>query len=321
MSLAHEVQPSIYGQPGFEFDDPIMMPFQLALNSPLLTDWPSFESSAASLRLHPYTAMILDNVRSMFDAVLALPDGASGGQVQQVTAFASGVYDTIGQLPENVPLYESVRSSASAAGGSPDASSSPPNNGSDSGRSPQGKKATSPSSTVTVDRGSPPADVPDPVYRMVRMMATMYCRAIMSRAPLSMVCSPGELMQIWGLSWRIPLGSRVLVLGIYTWAMLTISPSSHSLPPARFIKSLLVNGMLTAAVDNWHVTLAMADRALKLQKWLRGSMVSRGVVFGGEGAIEKHGFAIKEVLPHIANVHKGADEREGEGEGEGEEGI
>jgi hypothetical protein len=120
-----------------------------------------------------------------------------------------------------------------------------------------------------------------------------------------MVCSAGELLQIWGLSWRIPMASRTSILGIYLWTMLSIAPSCHSSAPARFIKTLFVNGFLTAAVENWHVAIAMADSALKLQRWLKGSATSRSLVFGGEGAIEKHGFAVKEVLQNIASVHKG----------------
>lgn len=326
MALSHEAQPDIYGRTGFEFTDPIMVPFQMSLNSPLTTGWPSFTSCSSSLRLHPCTAVILDDVRTMVEAVLALPPDASPEQLQHASSVASWVYGRIGELPENVPMYQLQQARGSPQEASSSDTSSPPNTtesnmspqgGSSKFRSPQSTTARrvsvatsnktqglSPARTEMIDRGSPPTEIPDPVYRMVRMVATIYCRAILSRAPTSMVCSAGELLQIWGLSWRIPMASRTSILGIYLWTMLSIAPSCHSSAPARFIKTLFVNGFLTAAVENWHVAIAMADSALKLQRWLKGSATSRSLVFGGEGAIEKHGFAVKEVLQNIASVHK-----------------
>lgn len=332
MALSHEAQPDIYGRPGFEFNDPIMVPFQMSLNSPLATGWPSFTSCAPSLRLHPCTAMILDDVRTMVEAVLALPPHASSAQLQQASSVASWVYGRIGELPDNVPMYQIPQTRGSPAEASSSDTSSPPNTtdnskpspsneGSSKFRSPQSANArrvsvatssvkmqgSSPAKTEPIDRGSPPTEIPDPVYRMVRMVATIYCRAILSRAPTSMVCSAGELLQIWGLSWRIPMASRSSILGIYLWTMLSIAPSCHSAAPARFIKTLFVNGFLTAAVENWHVAIGMADSALKLQRWLKGSTTSKSLVFGGERAIEKHGFAVKEVLQNISTVHRGND--------------
>lgn len=327
MALSHESQPDIYGHPGFEYTDPIMVPFQMSLNSPLTTGWPSFTSCASSLLLHPCAAMILDDVRTMIETILALPPDASTEQLQQASSVASWVYGRIGELPENVPRYqvrqpktptEASSSDTSSPPNSTESANKPPNEKSSKFKSPQvtiarrvsvapsnKTQGLSPAKTETIDRGSPPTDIPDPVYRMVRMVATIYCRAILSRAPTSMVCSAGELLQIWGLSWRIPMASRTTILGIYLWTMLSIAPSCHSAAPARFIKTLLVNGFLTAAVENWHVAMAMADSALKLQRWLKGSVTSKSLVTGGEGAVEKYGFAVKEVLQNISTVHKG----------------
>ena len=335
MGLAHETQPEIYGHPGFEFEDPIMVPFQLSLNSPLTTAWPSFASCAASLHLHPCTAIILDHVRTMMETVLALTPHATPEQLQHASVVASWVYGRIGELPDNVLLYQPHQSRASHADESSD-TASPPNT-SESAKSPKEKspKTTSTASTTAstrtstgnkggtlspssktelIDRGSPPADIPDPIYRMVRMTATIYTRAVMSRAPTSMVCGDGEVLQIWGLLWRIPLASRTTILGIFLWTLLAIAPSCHALAPARLIRSLFTCGFLTAAVENWHVAIGAADAALKLQRWLKGSTSARGLVFGGEPSIEKHGFAIKEALQNISTVHKGSNGREEEDE-------
>lgn len=334
MGLGHEAQPDIYGHPGFEFNDPIMVPFQLSLNSPLTTGWPTFASCTASLQLHPCTAMILDDVRTMMETVLALPPEATVEQLQHASAVASWVYGRIGELPDNVPLYQSQPLRVSVADGSSDIASP---NSNDSGKSsketspnttspatansrtkstPNNGQGLSPSKTEVIDRGSPPSDATDPVYRMVRMTATIYCRAVLSRVPTSMVCSDGEVLQIWGLTWRIPMASRTTILGIYLWTLLAIAPSCHAMAPARFIKTLFVNGFLTAAVENWHVSIAAADSALKLQRWLKGSSTTKGLIFGGESSVKKHGFAVKEVLQNIATVHRPDNPQQDEEEGQ-----
>lgn len=338
MGLAHETQPEMYGHPGFEFEDPIMVPFQLPLNSPLTTGWPSFGSCATSLHLHPCTAIILDHVRTMMETVLALPPDPTPEQLQHVSAVASWVHGRIGELPDNVPLYQPHQTKAPNAYTSSDTPSPPSTSESaksSKGRSPKTTSSasttasvrssgaskggeSSPSKTESIDRASPPVDIPDTFYRMVRMTAIIYTRAVVSGVPTSLVCSDGELLQIWGLLWRIPLASRTTILGIFLWTLLAIAPSCHALPPGRFIRSFFVCGFLTAAVENWHVAIAMADAALKLQRWLQGSASAKGLVFGGETLIEKHGFAMKEALQNISTVHKGDNDREGEDDDDGD---
>lgn len=255
------------------------------------------------------------------EAVLSLPPDATPEQLQQAMSVVSWVYGRIGELPENVPLrplriplntLNEVKSDTSSPPKSNEESSRSPNANNSS--SPPGVSSTqsrdqgdSPSSTENIERNSPPVELPDPVYRMVRMTSSIYCRAILHRVPTSTVVDEAELMQVFGLTFRVPMAARKTILGIYLWTLLAISPSCHTAAPARFIKTLFVNGFLTVAVENWHVAVDAFEAALKLQRWLKGSSTKKGMIFGGEGVIEKHGFAVKEVLQNIATVHQPAN--------------
>lgn len=64
IALAHETEPLMFGEPGFEFYDPFRVPLQVNFNSPLLFDCPPFVSPASPLRIHPHKAKILDDIHS-----------------------------------------------------------------------------------------------------------------------------------------------------------------------------------------------------------------------------------------------------------------
>ena len=335
MALAHETAPEMYGLPGFEFNDPVMVPFQLPLNSPLTLGWPSFASSAASLRLHPCTAKILDDSRAVIEAALALPEDATSEQLELVTATAAWALREISGLPENVPLYRSQQQHKGLTSEVDSDTSSPPTADEESVRAAKSNRTgTSPQSVIssindtastkgknpvgsspkteTVERNAEPPLNPDPVYRMVRLSATVYCRAILLRQPTSKVLSTAEFFQIWSASWQCPMVTRTSLLGIFLWSMLILAPNCHDKAPARFVKSLVVGGFLTGAVDNWHVTLDAAEAALRLQRWLKATSTFKGTIIGGEKAIEKYGFAVKDVLKNIQTIHKSYDDEDEE---------
>lgn len=331
MALCHETEPEMYGVPGFEFQDPIMVPFQNSLNSPLAFNWPSFASCAGSLYLHPGTAMILDDMRTMYQAVVSLPDDASPEQMAQVMAVAQWVYTRLGELPDNVlpraarpvPVTATGRSSSNSPSSSPPSNNNVCSNNSPPRDSSSQQTVTSPSKTETIDRGSPPSasEFPDPVYRMVRMTAVIYCRAVLGRVPTSAVCSDNEFIQIWLLAWRVPMAARRTLVGILTWVMLVIAPSCHSKAPARFVKTMAVNALMTVAVENWHLAIETADTALRLQRWLNGGVRGGGgggghAISGGEAIIDKYGFAQKEALKNISRIHLGEDDEGDEMENE-----
>lgn len=267
----------MFGNPGFEFRDDFMMPHQASFNSPLLFDFPPFSHSPTStLKFHPLTAQILDDVRALFKVVLDLPHDVPTEQVQEVTQYAIQTLEKISSMPAHVILQE-----------------------------PQPETRTSPGSSNITPNSSPPehppSGAPDLMYTIVRKVALIYCRAIEARKPLSDACEPSEFLAIWGIAWEISLAKWQPVLGLYIWIMVSIVPSGHNLPMARFSKMLTVTAFMAFALENWHLGVDIADNALKLQRWLEEgwSHLEKGVI-GGEQGVEQYGFPVKEDLPAVA---------------------
>lgn len=276
MALAHEIEPGIYGLRGYEFHDPIMMPFYIALNSPLISGWPSFAGCANSLQLHPSTAMILDDIRYLIETVLALPEQASIEDLQRVVTTAGWVSDRLADLPEDTPRIVSQYRSPSVDGSSPTSSHS--------------------------DKSSPPTELPDMLYRCVRMTAIIYCRAILNRLPTSEICTELDFLKIWQSAWLASLPTWKATIGIFVWMLLAVVPSCHKTGPSRFVKTLMVTGFMSIGVDNWHIALDIAQTGFRLQRWLAGGSSAPDYgkgLSGGESVVDKYGFAIKEVLPDI----------------------
>lgn len=282
MALAHEIDPCIYGHRGFEFRDPIMMPFHIALNSPLIFGWPSFAGCSTSLQLHPSTAMILDDIRYLIESVLAVPENASTAELQRITTTAGWIMDRISELPEDTPIQAPEYHSNPA---SPDAQSP---GSCRSGRS---------------NKSSPPVELPDQMYRCVRMTALIYCRAILNRVPTSEICTEMDFLRIWRAAWLATLPTWKATVGVLIWMLLAIVPSGHNAGPARFLKTLMISGLMSIGVDNWHIALDIANTGLRLQRWLAGGHNAfdnegKGLT-GGELIVDRYGFAIKEVLPPV----------------------
>ncbi len=139
------------------------------------------------------------------------------------------------------------------------------------------------------------------MYRVIRNVALIYCRAILARVPTSHVCDTNEFVQIWVNIWEVPLAQWKTVLGVYHWITIGLVPSGHDTAPARFSKMLMVVALLSIGLDNWHICMEVSRAALKLQKWLReGHPTAPTGIVGGEAGVLKYGFPIKEDLPAIA---------------------
>lgn len=282
MALAHEVDPLIYEQPGFEFDDPIMMPFHTALNSPLIFGWPSFTGCAVSLQLHPSTAMILDDVRFLIETALAMPEDPTPEQIQKLVTTAAWITDRITELPPDTPARENPNSRSTSTTSTP-----------------QDKQdSQSPSSS---NKSSPEVELPDLMYRCVRMTALIYCRAILNRVPTSAICTEGEFMMIWQAVWQVTLPAWKATIGLFVWVILGILPSGHHTGPSRFIKTLMVIGWMAVGVDNWHIIIDVTQTAFRLQRWLAGGQfaVDGGGLSGGEHVVDQYGFALPQLLPEV----------------------
>lgn len=321
ISLAHEIPPSMFDVPGFEFKDEFMVPYQTSFNSPLMQDWPPFASPASTLDLHPSAAQILDDVRQMLKVVIDLPDDPqeqTAEQLQQVAEVAAWAYQRISLMPENMPEKMDMSQPASgvtdietpSSSGtrwrSDDQGSSPENTYSSSvfeGSTPRDEPVLTPDTSPgrSDPQYSAPVQKPDLMYRVIRMVALIYCRAILARVPTSEVCDSMEFLQIWVHIWEITLAKWKKVLGVYQWVTVGLVPSGHNTAPARFSKMLMVVGLLSIGLDNWHIAMDIGRAALKLQRFLReGNAAAPKGVVGGEEGVKTFGFPIKEDLPDVA---------------------
>jgi hypothetical protein len=333
ISLAHEIEPSMFDTPGFEFKDEFMVPYQTAFNSPLMQDWPPFANPASALDLHPHAAQILDDVRQMLKVVVELPDDLKDQtpeQLQQVAEVAAWAYQRISMMPENMPervdtgkstsFISEAETPASSRWKSDDQGSSPANTYSSSvfeGSTMQDDQVltpdTSPGRSDPQQAGT--AQKPDLMYRVIRMVALIYCRAVLARVPTSEVCDSMEFLQLWVHIWEITLAKWKKVLGVYQWVTVGLIPSGHNTAPARFSKMLMVTGLLSIGLDNWHIAMDIGRAALKLQRFLRqGNRTPEKGVVGGEAGVETFGFPIKEDLPDVAKYATVLEELEDDAE-------
>lgn len=303
MSLAHEVEPYIYGKPEFSFHEPSMVPFRIVMNTPLLSGWPPFSGCIASLELPPNTALILDDMRVLLHLVLSTPLHPTETELQQVTSLAAMLLQKLEELPDSI-----------TPGSPSDQLHSPPQS---PGSSPEDVKpskealdaeATASSSSSSpqqqLQRPWPVRDTRDWMYRCIRMTAKVYCKAVITRSPTSTVCDDLGFLTIWETFWKTGLPVWASALGVFAWVMVAIMPSCHNARQARFIKTLMVSGFLSMGIENWHYTLAVIEAGLQFQRWVscdqrpQADDPEKGLS-GSKHIIDKYGFPIKEHLPRI----------------------
>ncbi|PFH56845.1 hypothetical protein XA68_15862 [Ophiocordyceps unilateralis] len=317
IALAHETEPLMFGEPGFEFYDPARVPLQVNFNSPLLFDCPPFLSPAAApLQLHPQTAQILDDLRTLIRAVAELPGDPSADYPASLYQAASAVLASISLAPDDVsmqlgpglPHLETAMDPANVTNGLK--------------RKREGDDTWGPRKAGTSEaegRIPTPMDAPDLVHRCIRKSALIYSQAIVRRLPTSMVCSEADFADIWGCAWTAGLERWSSLSGIFTWLMIAIVASSHHSVHGRMAKTLLVTAFMYIGTENWHVVADMATAGLKLQRWLRGgaSYTEDGVLsgaFGGERIVERYGFAFKDALPEVTVAQVEDDDEAEEGD-------
>jgi hypothetical protein len=79
------------------------IPLRLALNTPLVSTLPRFADCAEALKLDPATAAILDDMRFLISAVLALPDKPSQKELRKINTTSAWIYNRTLALPDYSP--------------------------------------------------------------------------------------------------------------------------------------------------------------------------------------------------------------------------
>lgn len=310
IALSFEIQPFLQHGREFEMLESTQVPLRLAQNTPLVSPLPTFASCTEALKLDPATASILDDMRFLISAVLALPDNPSAKELHKVHTTSAWIYNRTSKLSDYSPLAR--RSSAALnntdrtpvitiintvetedgvilhAGGSPQSqhndilarrgsyqsiagcASEAGAIGQQEDRYPHGNRAAQPLAG--------PMESPDFLYQCVRLAALMYSRAVMERQPFSSVVDTADFLRLWTTMWRVPLTTWKGVLGVLNWIILPITPAACGTRYGRLIKSMLTNSALQMSLDNWEVASCSMKAALSLQRWL-----GQGQGDGGRG--------------------------------------
>lgn len=287
------------------------MPLRLALNSPLVSSLPRFADCAEALQLDPATAAILDDMRFLISAVLALPDEPSQKALQKISTTSAWIHNRTSALPDSSPRRSLAAAPAAAASATAPAivvtgieagaetearpRSSYARRGSwQSAHSTQSAASVASSDQAYSDQsaddhstlsslnrarnGSNPAspDPPDYLYQSVRLAAIIYSRAITQRQPFSSAAAPADFLLLWRTMWRVPLTAWKGVLGVFNWIMIGIAPAARELQGHdRFVKSMLANSLLQIGADNWELARGVMEASARLQGWLGGGAEER----------------------------------------------
>ncbi|EAQ92261.1 hypothetical protein CHGG_00496 [Chaetomium globosum CBS 148.51] len=309
IALSFEALPFLRGSPEFEFRDSSQIPLRLALNTPLIPTLVRFSSCASALHIHPAVASILDDMRFLLAAVLALPAKPSAKELQKVHTTSAWIHERISGLPEHSPTTRrpSAASSTPSRGSStiPEACEDPQLPPSRRGqpqterqhsqkprRSPTQERSPdintpSPLFPPTVDADSPS---PDHVYQAVRLAALLYSRGIMHRRPFSLVVTSDEFLRLWTTAWRVPLSTWRSLLGVFNWVLLPIVSSGKAAQPHdRFVKGMMNISLFQMGMDNWELASSVMEAELSLQRWLGGESVSSSEMGGDAGEGTKRG--------------------------------
>ncbi|KAH6844926.1 hypothetical protein B0I37DRAFT_392272 [Chaetomium sp. MPI-CAGE-AT-0009] len=314
IALSFEVLPFLRGSPEFEFRDSSQIPLRLALNTPLIPTLVRFSSCASVLHIHPAVASILDDMRFLLAAVLALPERPSAKELQKVHTTSAWIHERISSLPEYSPAIRrhSAASSTPSTGSSamPETCEDPQPPPSRRRQShaerqqhqnpprtlkPAAAAGQAQQRTLKLTPPPPPpvplatdsdsdSPSPDPVYQTVRLAALLYSRAIMHRRPFSLVVTSDEFLRLWTTAWRVPLSTWRSLLGVFNWVLLPIVPSGGKAaqPHDRFVKGMMNISLFQMGVDNWEIASAVMEAELSLQRWLGGESGSSPEI-GGDG--------------------------------------
>lgn len=232
--------------------------------------------------MHPAVARMLDDMRFLVAAVLALPEQAPAKELQKVRATSAWIHERISSLPADAPAPEptpadqhhpsTAATTTTAAGDTATAQQQP---GGQPPPPPPPPASIAIPATETGDGG------PDYVYQTVRLTALLYSRAIAQRQPFSRTVSEEEFRGVCTTAWRVPLARWRQLLGVFTWVLLPLvaagtvvtSSSSAAADKAaagqrRFVRGMLSAGLLQMGLDDWAVAARAMEAALGLQRWL-----------------------------------------------------
>lgn len=278
--------------PEFVLHEPPPEKLNLSYNTPFLSQsrYPSFARSE-SLKLHPSTARILDDMRFLFSLILKLPSEPTQDDLDKVQHTAKWVHDRIESLPDICPdaprsappvatALSSQTPSSTHSASTPDsvpsqATDSPPSvvstASSYSSRGPIIPQSHDPSHLLLHNPpASQPVHHPDFLYATVRQTALLYARAAAGRTKLSTACPVPLFYLIWSTAARVSQREWYRVFGVWAWVAVALVTPSATTPFTTVVRSMLMHATVQMGLDHWEVTMEMLRAAVRVVGWLAG---------------------------------------------------
>lgn len=124
IALSSETAPFLRGGAEFEFRDNSHVPLRLPLNTPFIPKLATFASCGEALRTHGAVASILDDMRFLLAAVLALPAEPTAKELQKVHTTSGWIHERMVNLSVEGPALRRLSTAAAAASPAPSSAAS-----------------------------------------------------------------------------------------------------------------------------------------------------------------------------------------------------
>lgn len=109
----------------------------------------------------------------------------------------------------------------------------------------------------------------DHIYKSCRVAASIYCKAIVERTPLSKVCTAQDLNQLGASMWQVKLSRWKQTPGIFFFVLASVLSAAEDAPHGRFTKAMFRTTTSFIGLDYFELIDAALMAVVKLQRWLR----------------------------------------------------
>ncbi|KAK0670581.1 hypothetical protein QBC41DRAFT_221525 [Cercophora samala] len=114
IALSSETAPFLQGGAEFEFRDNSHVPLRLPLNTPFISKLATFASCSEALRIHGAVASILDDMRFLLAAVLALPEEPTAKELRKVHTTSGWIHERMVNLSVEGPAPRRLSTAAAS---------------------------------------------------------------------------------------------------------------------------------------------------------------------------------------------------------------
>jgi len=120
------------------------------------------------------------------------------------------------------------------------------------------------------------------IYESCRIAALIYSSAIVTRKPISQVCSTAQLQDLWSKMWIVSLSEWKMIPGIFLWIVLVACPCSQDRLQRMWLKKMVATVAMYMSLVDYDVAAGYMKGFLKVQRWIAK----------GEEVVEDGGFNV-----------------------------